>query len=54
MRRHDSIHRLLNYHSYPISAKRKALKLDGDFDVVFAIQASPIIIVAVFNTIADS
>ncbi|MCI8287944.1 MAG: glycosyltransferase family 4 protein [Lachnospiraceae bacterium] len=44
-RKHDSIHRLLNYHSYPISAKNKIKKLDGSYDVVFANQSSPVMMV---------
>ena len=44
-RKHDPIHRLLNYHTYPISAKRRVLKIKEDFDVIFANQASPIMMV---------
>lgn len=44
-RKHDAVHRLLNYHSYPISAKRKVVQLDGDYDVVFANQSSPVMMV---------
>lgn len=44
-RKHDAVHRLLNYHSYPISAKRKVRKLPGDYDVVFANQSSPVMMV---------
>lgn len=45
-RKHDSIHRFLNYHSYPITAKRKLLSLKEDFDVVFANQSSPVMMVS--------
>lgn len=44
-RKHDSIHRLLNYHSYPISANREVMKLEDSFDVVFANQSSPVMMV---------
>ena len=44
-RKHDAIHRLLNYHSYPITAKRKLLGLSDDYDVVFANQSSPVMMV---------
>lgn len=44
-RRHDLMHRLLNYHSYPITAKRKLLSLKNDYDVVFANQSSPVMMV---------
>lgn len=44
-RKHDAIHRLLNYHSYPITAKRKLLSLKDDYDVVFANQSSPVMMV---------
>lgn len=44
-RKHDAIHRLLNYHSYPITAKCKLMKLGGDYDVVFANQSSPVMMV---------
>lgn len=45
-RKHDSIHRLLNYHSYPISANMEINKMDGNYDVVFANQSSPVMMVA--------
>ncbi len=45
-RKHDSIHRFLNYHSYPITAKRKLLSLKEEFDVVFANQSSPVMMVS--------
>lgn len=44
-RKHDSIHRFLNYHSYPISAKKKIKELDNNYDVVFANQSSPVMMV---------
>ena len=44
-RKQDSIHRLLNYHSYPISAKKRILQLGSDYDVVFANQSSPVMMV---------
>lgn len=44
-RKHDPIHRMLNYHSYPITAKKKLLSLDEEFDVVFANQSSPVMMV---------
>lgn len=44
-RKHDAIHRLLNYHSYPITAKRKLMSLKDDYDVIFANQSSPVMMV---------
>lgn len=44
-RKQNAICRLLNYHSYPISAKKKILQLPGDYDVVFANQSSPVMMV---------
>lgn len=44
-RKHDVIHRLLNYHSYPITAKHKLLSLKDDYDVIFANQSSPVMMV---------
>ncbi len=44
-RKHDAIHRLLNYHSYPRSAKKFIRKLGGRYDVVFANQSSPVMMV---------
>ena len=38
----DTIHRLLNYFSYPYFAGKKVKKLDKDFDVVFVNQLSPV------------
>lgn len=44
-RKKDLVHRLLNYHSYPIMAKKKVLTLKEDYDVVFANQSSPVMMV---------
>lgn len=44
-RKQDSIHRLLNYHSYPITSTKRILKLGNDYDVVFANQSSPVMMV---------
>ena len=44
-RKQDAIHRLLNYHSYPIAAKKQLMKLPGDYDVIFANQSSPVMMV---------
>lgn len=44
-RKQDTIHRFLNYHSYPLTAKRKILSLEDEFDVVFANQSSPVMMV---------
>ena len=44
-RKQDSIHRLLNYHSYPITAKKRILQLGDNYDVVFANQSSPVMMV---------
>lgn len=44
-RRHDTLHRLLNYYSFPHYASRLAKKLPGDFDVVLAMEQSPIMLV---------
>lgn len=38
----DTIHRLLNYFSYPISAWLKVGELEKDYDVVFTNQQSPV------------
>lgn len=40
-RRSDIVHRVLNYYSFWHSAKRKARRLEKDFDVVLAYQLSP-------------
>ena len=44
-RKKDRIHRFLNYHSYPIFANREINRLDGNFDVVYANQSSPVMMV---------
>lgn len=44
-RKHNAIYRFLNYHSYPITAKRKLMKMNGSYDVVFANQSSPVMMV---------
>lgn len=44
-RKNDVIHRILNYYSYPIMAKRKALRLKDEYDVIFANQSSPVMMV---------
>lgn len=44
-RKHNAIARFLNYHSYPKSANREIDKLTGDYDVVFANQSSPVMMV---------
>ncbi len=44
-RKKDSVHRLLNYHSYPLSAKRFLLNSKENYDVVFANQSSPVMMV---------
>ena len=44
-RRHDTLHRLLNYYSFPYYASKLAKKLLGDFDVVLAMEESPIMLV---------
>ena len=44
-RKHNPIMRLLNYHSYPVSAKKRVLQLPGDYDVVYANQSSPVMMV---------
>lgn len=44
-RKQDSIHRFLNYHSYPIFAKKKIKELDDSYDVIFANQSSPVMMV---------
>lgn len=44
-RKHDLVHRLLNYHSYPISASKEIDMLGNDYDVVFANQSSPVMMV---------
>ena len=44
-RRHDTLHRLLNYYSFPHYASKLAKKLPGDFDVILAMEESPIMLV---------
>ena len=44
-RRHDTLHRLLNYYSFPHYASKLAKKLPGDFDIVLAMEESPIMLV---------
>lgn len=44
-RRHDTLHRLLNYYSFPHYASKLAKKLPGDFNVVLAMEESPIMLV---------
>lgn len=44
-RKHNVINRFLNYHSYPKSAIKEIEKIGGDYDVVFANQSSPVMMV---------
>ncbi len=44
-RKHDPFHRLLNYHSYPFFAKQEMMRLKDEYDVVFANQSSPVMMV---------
>lgn len=44
-RKKNIVFRFLNYHSYPIFAKRRVMQLSGDYDVVFANQTSPVMMV---------
>ena len=44
-RRHDTLHRLLNYYSFPYYGSKLAKKLPNDFDVVLAMEESPIMLV---------
>jgi len=44
-RRHDIIHRFLNYYSFPHYASKIAKKLPNDFDIVLAMEESPIMLV---------
>lgn len=44
-RKHNIIYRFLNYHSYPRSACKEIEKISGDYDVVFANQSSPVMMV---------
>lgn len=42
-RKHDPAHLLLNYYTFAAKGKKKALTLDGDFDVVLCYQLSPVL-----------
>ena len=44
-RRHDVFHRVLNYYSFPYYGCKLAKKLPKDFDVVLAMEESPIMLV---------
>ena len=44
-RKKDTVHRMLNYHSYPVSAKLFLSHLKGNYDVIFANQSSPVMMV---------
>lgn len=44
-RKHDIFHRFLNYYSFPYYASKIAKKLPTDFDVVLAMEESPIMLV---------
>lgn len=44
-RKHNVVYRFLNYHSYPKSAITEIEKMNGDYDVVFANQSSPVMMV---------
>lgn len=44
-RKKNIVFRFLNYHSYPIFAKRRIMQLSGGYDVVFANQTSPVMMV---------
>lgn len=44
-RRHDIVHRFLNYYSFPYYASRISEKMEGNFDIVLAIEESPIMLV---------
>lgn len=44
-RKKNIVFRFLNYHSYPIFANRRVMQLSGDYDVVFANQSSPVMMV---------
>ena len=44
-RRHDIFHRFLNYYSFPYYACKIVKKLSSDFDVVLAMEESPIMLV---------
>ena len=42
-RKQDPVHLVLNYYSFAGKGKKKALSLDGDFDVVICYQLSPVL-----------
>ncbi len=42
-RKQDPIHLVLNYYSFVKQGKKRALALDGDFDVVICYQLSPVL-----------
>ena len=44
-RKKGILYRFLNYYSFAISSKKLAKKLKGDYDVIFANQLSPIMMV---------
>lgn len=44
-RKQDPVHLLLNYYSFVNKGKKKALTLDGDFDVVLCYQLSPVLMI---------
>jgi len=44
-RRNDTFHRLLNYYSFPYYAGKIARKMESGFDVVLAVEESPIMLV---------
>ena len=44
-RKHNVVYRFLNYHSYPKSAIKEIERISGDYDVVFANQSSPVMMV---------
>ena len=44
-RRHDTLHRLLNYYSFPYYGSKLAKRVKEDFDVVLAMEESPIMLV---------
>lgn len=44
-RKKDTFHRILNYYSFPYYAGKIARTMKGDFDVVLAVEESPIMLV---------
>lgn len=42
-RKQDPVHLVMNYYSFAKKGKKKALKLDGNFDVVICYQLSPVL-----------